>query len=104
MTKKLFLNQLEKKYKISYLHNPKHFNMNTLYIENMSDGRKVLCARTWRKQPHYNKLALLSPLEKKIKQGNSLAHSTLVQAMEASIKKIKEKETKGKVFGGLFQD
>lgn len=64
MSQKLYLSKLEKKYKIVYLHNPKHFFLNTLFIENLSDGRKLLCAYPRPHNKNFHRLAILKPLNK----------------------------------------
>ncbi len=65
MTKKLYLSKLEKKYRIVYLHNPKHFNLSNLWIENLPNGHKLLCANPRRHSKPFHRLALLKPLDKK---------------------------------------
>lgn len=65
MTTKLYLSKLEKKYRIVYLHNPKHFNLSTLWIEKLPNGNRLLCANPRRHSKPFHRLALLKPLDKK---------------------------------------
>lgn len=71
-TKKLYITQLQKKYKIVYLHNPKHFFLNTLHIENLPGDRKLLCAYPRKHSKQFHHLALLKPLVKKAKPFNGI--------------------------------
>lgn len=65
MSHKLQLYKLEKKYKITYLHNPKHFYLNNLWIEDLPNGNKLLCANPRRHSKPFHRLAILKPLIKK---------------------------------------
>lgn len=87
MTKKLYLSQLEKKYRIVYLHNPKHFFLNTLYMEKLPNGNKLLCAYPRPHSKQFHRLALLKPLNR----------PKLVATKFTSIKTIKP-------FYGILQD
>jgi hypothetical protein len=44
MSSPLYLEKLHKKYKVIYLHNLKHFYLNSLWIEDLPNGDKLLCA------------------------------------------------------------
>jgi hypothetical protein len=58
----LYLDKLHKKYKVIYLHNPKHFFLNSLWIEDLPNGDKLLCAHarlTRNNRKNFTRLALL---------------------------------------------
>lgn len=99
MGRQIYINQLERKYKIVYLHNPKHFNLSpgSLYIENLPDGRKLLCAQPRKHSKQFHRLALLKPLAKK----NVLKSNVLIEATVLQAQKLRENK---KPFGGLLQD
>lgn len=90
MSKKLYINQLEKKYRITYLHNPKHFFLNYLWIENLGDGRKILCANPRPHNKNYHRLALLKPLHKQTPKLQKFVEQNTVKF--------------DKPFGGIFTD
>lgn len=56
------LDRLHKKYRVIYLHNPKHFFLNSLYIEELPNGDKLLCANprlSRNNRKNFHRLALL---------------------------------------------
>lgn len=62
MSSNLYLDKLHKKYKVIYVHNPKHFYLNTLYIEELPNGDKLLCAQprmTRNNRKNFHRLAIL---------------------------------------------
>lgn len=96
MVKKLYLSQLHRKYKIIYLHNPKHFFLNTLYIENQPNGQKLLCAYP---RPHHKRFHRVALLKPRIKENVNL--NGLQNVGEAVLLDIKKSK---KPFAGIFQD
>jgi hypothetical protein len=62
LTQPLYLEKLHRKYKVVYLHNPKHFYLNSLYIEDLPNGDKLLCATprlSRNNRKNFHRLALL---------------------------------------------
>lgn len=84
---------LKKKYRIVYLHNPKHFYLNNISIEDLPNGDKLVTApprlsRNNRK--NFTRLALL-----KLKSNEQ---KDFVKKNTQSVLK------NGKPFSGIFQD
>lgn len=64
------LDRLHKKYRVIYLHNPKHFFLNSLYIEDLPNGDKLLCANprmSRNNRKNFHRLALLKQKKPKDK-------------------------------------
>lgn len=88
----MYLSQIQKKYKISYIHNPKHFYLNSLYIDVDMLGRKILCGKSRPHHKNYHVLAILVPLHK---ESNTVKN--------ISVKRVTVEMTT-KPFFGILQD
>ncbi len=88
MAKNVYLNGIAKKYKIKFIHNPKHFFMNSLFIETKENGQKVLCGKARPGHKNFHTLAVLKPI--------------LTEKQEVIVQSIKN--VKAKPFYGLLQD
>lgn len=56
----MFLYQVERNYRIAWIHNPKHFYQNSFQIEEI-DGRKTLVGTCRDKTKNYHKVGILKP-------------------------------------------
>lgn len=83
------LDKLKKKYKIIYLHNPKHFYLNNLWIEDKPNGDKLLCANARLSRNNRKNFHVLALLKKKVKP-QELAQQNVLPS--------------SKPFNGIFQD
>lgn len=58
------LDRFKKKYTITYLHNPKHFYLNSLAIEDLPNGNKLVTATprlSRNNRKNFHRLAILKP-------------------------------------------
>jgi hypothetical protein len=65
MTPPVYLEKLHKKYKVVYLHNPKHFYLNNLWIEEKPNGDKILCGHARLSRNNRKNFHVLALLKKK---------------------------------------
>lgn len=56
---KLSFKELDKYFKLGYIHNPKHFIESTLWIEEQSGGRLILKGVCRHKTKKYTSIAIL---------------------------------------------
>lgn len=65
MGKQLYIHSLERKYRVIYVHNPKHFYLNSLWIEDLPNGDKLLCANPRLSRNNVKNFHRLAILKKK---------------------------------------
>lgn len=90
MTEKIYLDKLGKKYKIVYLHNLKHFYLNSLWIEDLPNGDKLLCANPRLSRNNRKNFHRVAILKKKVTAKEFV--------------KINTQPISTKPYSGIFQD
>lgn len=97
------MSQLTKKYKVVYLHNPKHFFLNSLYIEDLPNGQKLLCANPRPHSKQFHRLAILKP-KVKPKQVEYFRPQTLIKEHNSEVFVKENTMELKKPFNGIFRD
>lgn len=91
MSEPIYLEKLERKYRVVYLHNPKHFYLNSLWIEDLPNGDKLLCANPRLSRNNRKNFHRLALLKKKKKSSDFVKLNTKPLPSQ-------------KPFNGIFQD
>lgn len=62
----LYLSDIKKRFKVSFVHNPDGFFQNSFWIEQAPNGQMLLMGNSRNKKKNFKKVAILKKKEKKI--------------------------------------